>query len=636
MAVHCAWTTAAKTDSSLAECADVNREQCTLMAKKKKWHERWLDRVPADRLLTRLLLESFQEHRWKYLAASAAMVLFAASTAASAWMMGQIVDALATPENRARVMAVGFGVAAVFTFRGFASYIQAVLMARAGNRIVAQKQMQLYQRMLSQGVAFFNKNASSELLLKVTKSAESARLVIDTIVSGFVRDALTLAGLVAVMIYQQPALSVISFIVAPIVVLGVQRILSRVRAVMAQEMAGLGEIIKVVQETSVGARVVKAFGLEPKMAGRMQVAVSQVEDRSNRMVQLQSATMPLLDVVAGLAIASIVMISAVDLFGQEPGTAGQLMSFVTAFLMSYEPAARLAKMRVIIESGMFGVKMMFDLLDEPQTMVEDPNAVPLVTGRGAVQLDQVSFAYGSNDPVLKSVQVQFAPGKTTALVGPSGGGKSTLLNLVLRLYDPTEGRVLIDGQDIRTATFRSLRDQIAFVGQDTFLFAGSVMENLLLARPDATEQEAIAAAKVAHAHEFIEKFPNGYETAIGENGSFLSGGQRQRLSIARAVLRRAPILLLDEATSALDSHSEVLVRDALEKITTDVTTIVIAHRLSTVMNADHICYVEAGQIIEQGSITDLLAANGKFKALYDVQFGGQQDRSTPKAKIVNK
>ncbi|MDP5362503.1 MAG: ABC transporter ATP-binding protein/permease [Paracoccaceae bacterium] len=593
------------------------------MANRLKWHERWLARLPADRLLTRLLLESFQEHRWKYLAASGAMVLVAMATAASAWMMGQIVDALSTPENRGQVMAVGAGVAMVFTFRGTAMYIQAVLMARAGNRIVAQKQMQIYHRMLGQGVAFFNTNQSSDLLLRVTKSAEAARRVIDTIVSGFIRDFLTLIGLLFVMFYQQPVLSLVSLVVAPIVVLGIQRILKLVREVMKQEMAGLGEIIKVVQETSMGARVVKAFGLEPRMANRMEAAVRQVEDRNNRMIHLQSATMPLLDTVAGLAIASIVILSAVDIFGQTPGTAGQLMSFVTAFLMSYEPASRLSKMRVVIESSMIGVRMMYELLDTPQTMLENPDAVPLESGPGAVALDKVSFAYGNGEEVLKSVQVTFQPGKTTALVGPSGGGKSTLLNLILRLYDPTEGAVMIDGQDIRNATFVSLREKIAFVGQDTFLFAGTVMDNLLMARTTATEEEAIAAAKVAHAHEFIEKLPEGYDTAIGENGSFLSGGQRQRLSIARAVLRQAPILLLDEATSALDSHSEVLVRDALENITRGVTTIVIAHRLSTVMNADEICYLEAGEIVEQGSIGELLAANGKFKALYDVQFGGQ-------------
>lgn len=595
------------------------------MPTKLKWYNRWLARLPADRLLTRLLLESFQEHHLKYFAASAAMVLVAAATATSAWMMGQIVDALATPENRAQVMAVGVGVALVFTFRGIAMYIQAVLMARAGNSIVAQKQMLVYHRMLRQGAEFFNSNASSDLLLKVTQSAQSARAIIDTVVSGFIRDFLTLLGLIGVMFYQQPILSLVSLVVAPIVVFGVQRIMRLVREVMTQEMAGLGEIIKVVQETSLGIRVVKVFGLEPRMANRMEVAVRQVEDRTNRMIQLQSATMPLLDIVAGLAIASIVMFSTLSAFGQTPGTAGQLMSFVTAFLMSYEPAARLSKMRVVIESNMVGVILMYDLLDARQTLLEDPDAVTLEAGAGELVLNDVSFAYDEGHKVIDTISTRFQPGKTTALVGPSGGGKSTLLNLVLRLYDPTEGDVSIDGQNIKEVTFVSLREKIAFVGQDTFLFAGTVMENLMLARESATEEEAIAAAKVAHAHEFVEKLSDGYNTAIGENGSFLSGGQRQRLSIARAVLRDAPILLLDEATSALDSHSEVLVRDALESITRGVTTIVIAHRLSTVMNADEICYLEAGKIVEQGTVDELLAANGKFKALYDVQFGNNRE-----------
>ncbi len=326
--------------------------------------------------------------------------------------------------------------------------------------------------------------------------------------------------------------------------------------------------------------------------------------------------------ITGLAIASIVILSAVNIFGQAPGTPGQLMSFVTAFLMAYEPAKRLSRMRVIIESSMVGVVMMYDLLDQPMTMVEHPEAVPLKDGPGAVTLEDVHFAYNEKTAVVNGVTAAFAAGKTTALVGPSGGGKSTLLNLILRLYDPDTGRVLIDGQDIAKATFMSLRSKIAFVGQDTFLFSATVMDNLRLARPDATDEEVVEAAKIAHAHEFIEKLPQGYQTQIGENGSFLSGGQRQRLSIARAVLRRAPILLLDEATSALDSHSEVLVRDALARITEGVTTIVIAHRLSTVMNADCICYVEAGQILEQGTVAELLARGGKFKALHDVQFGG--------------
>ena len=271
---------------------------------------------------------------------------------------------------------------------------------------------------------------------------------------------------------------------------------------------------------------------------------------------------------------------------------------------------------------MVGVRMMYSLLDQKISIVDAPDAKDFVNGPGEIELRDVSFSYVGGKGVLKGLSVVFPAGKTTALVGPSGGGKSTLLNLLLRLYDPDSGVVAVDGQDIKNIRAQSLRRHIAYVGQDTFLFSASVLENIKMARPEATEQEVIDAAKTAHAHEFIEALPKGYNTPIGENGAFLSGGQRQRLSIARAVLRNATILLLDEATSALDTHSEVLVRDALEKVTKGATTIVIAHRLSTIMNADNVCYVEAGTIAEQGTVADLIVQEGKFNALYTAQFGG--------------
>jgi ATP-binding cassette subfamily B protein len=534
--------------------------------------------------------------------------------------MGSIIDSMTDAADRSKVYWVAAAVVAIFVAKGLASYAQTVLMAKAGNRIVAQKQSELFRKLLGQGTAFFNTTESSDLLLRVTQSAQAARGVVDIVVTGFVRDLLTLLSLIGVMFYQQPLLSLIGLVIGPLSIFGVRVILRKVRLVMAQEMAGLAEIIKVVQEASAGARVVKAFSLEDRLAGRMDDAVRTVETRANKMVRLEAATSPLMDSLTGVAIAAIVLLSAVQMFGQSAGTAGQLMSFITAFLMAYEPAKRLSKMRVSIEGSMVGVQMMYDLIDQKSTMLELPDAVDLHVSTGAITLDAVRFGYVNDRSVLDGLSVTFEGGKTTALVGPSGSGKSTLLNLVLRLYDPTEGRVLVDGLDVRQATLRSLRQNIAYVGQDTFLFSTSVMENIRLARPDASEDDIFEAAKVAHAHEFIEKLPQGYNTLIGENGTFLSGGQRQRLSIARAVLRRAPILLLDEATSALDSHSEVLVRDALERITKGVTTIVIAHRLSTVMNADCICYLEAGKLVEQGPIDQLLAADGKFRALYNSQF----------------
>ncbi|WP_338048876.1 ABC transporter ATP-binding protein [Rhodobaculum claviforme] len=582
---------------------------------------RLIRRLAGPGLLARLLMESVPGQKRKYGVAVAAMVVVAATAAAAAWSMGAIVDSMTEPDNRGRVFMVAGAVVAIFVLKGAASFIQVVMMTRAGNRIVAEKQELLYQRLLTQGVSFFNITESSDLLMRVTQSAQMARRVIDTIVTSFVRDLLTLIGLLAVMIYQQPVLSMVCLVLGPVVLWGLRRLLSKVREIMSQEMAGMAEIIKVIQETSTGVRVVKAFALEERMATRMGTAVRQVETRANKIARLEAATTPLLDTLTGLAIGGIVVLSAVNLFGIEAGTPGQLMSFVTALLMAYEPAKRLSRMRVSIEAGMVGVRMMYELLDQPQTMLERPGATDLRDGAGEVRLDGVRFGYAEDKPVIDGMDLTFEAGKMTALVGPSGGGKSTVLNLVMRLYDPHAGRVLIDGQDIADATFASLRKRIAFVGQDTFLFSTSVMENLRFGRPGASDEEVIEAARTAHADEFIRTLPQGYDTPVGENGSFLSGGQRQRIAIARAVLRRAPILLLDEATSALDSHSEALVRDALERISRGVTTIVIAHRLSTVLNADTVCYLEGGRVLEQGPVDELLARGGPFRALFDEQFG---------------
>jgi ATP-binding cassette, subfamily B, bacterial MsbA len=580
-----------------------------------------LSGLAADSLLWRLLAESVPTHKGLYAVAIAAMILVAATTALSAWVMGEIVDAMNDTENTTRIYWVAISVFLIFAAKGFASFTQTVLMAKAGNRIVAEKQSLLFKHLLDQGISFFNTTESSSLLLRVTQSAQMARNVIDVIVTGFVRDFLTLTGLVVVMFYQQPFLSLVSLVVGPAALLGVRHILGKVRAIMAQEMAGLVEIIQVVQETSTGARVIKAFALEAVMQNRMDAAVRDVEKRSNKMVRLESATAPLMDTLTGTAIAAIVILSSVSFAGQSAGSPGQLMSFVTAFLMAYEPAKRLSRMRVTIEAGMVGVRMMYDLLDQPIKLLEAVDARELEVGPGEVRLDRVSFGYLGDVSVIQDLSLTFEAGKTTALVGPSGGGKSTILNLILRLYDPDEGVVSIDGQDVREATFASLRKKIAFVGQDTFLFSNSVVNNLRVARPDATDDEIHDAAKIAYAHDFILNLPNGYLTQVGENGAFLSGGQRQRLSITRAVLRRAPILLLDEATSALDSQSEAYIRKALETVSAGVTTIVIAHRLATVMNADKICYLEGGRVIEQGTLQELLARDGAFKKLYETQFG---------------
>ncbi len=574
----------------------------------------------SDSILWRLLAENLRAQAVPYIIAIIAMVFVAATTAAVAFIMRDVVDSLFESDNSAQVFSVSMAVFIIFLVKGVATYVQVVAMTRAGNRIVAQQQIKLYDKLLRQGVSFFNLTESSELLMKVTQSAQAARSVIEIIVTTAVRDTLSLIGLLAVMFYQQPLLSLFTLVIGPLAIWGVRTLLRKVREIADMELQSLGAIMKVIQETSAGIRVVKSFGLEQRMAGQMFKAVKSVEKRRNKMARLQAATSPLMDVLAGFAIASVIGLSAANIFGSARSTPGELMSFVTALMMAYEPAKRLSRVRIKLEVGLRRVKMLFKLLDQPETLTEHADPLSLPEGPGEVVFKDVSFGYRESDPILKDLSLTFEAGKTTALVGLSGGGKSTILNLALRLYDPLEGTVTIDGHDVKYASFETLRNKMSFVGQETFLFSASIADNIRLGRQGASLAEVIEAAKAANAYDFIMKLEDGFDTMAGENGAFLSGGQKQRLAIARALLRDSSILLLDEPTSALDSKSEHAVQEAFNRLTKGRTTIIVAHRLSTILHADKIVVIDSGQVMEQGRAEDLLKHPGPFRTLYDHQF----------------
>jgi ATP-binding cassette, subfamily B, bacterial MsbA len=570
-------------------------------------------------LLLRLLRENFKKHALWYAIAIVAMLITAAMTSLSAWIMRDIVNEMVVSRDIGRVMNIAIAVAVIFIVKGIATFIQGYYLGQAGNSIVAEQQRRIYDHLLRQGVSFFQNMPASELLVRVTHNAQAARAVVDTIVTSFVRDLFSLLGLIAVMFYQQPILSLVSLVIGPIAIIGVTLLLKRVRRIMELELASLGQIVQIVQETVIGIRVIKTFSLEKKMAVSMNKAVSDVEKRANSIVRLESATSPIMETLSGLAIAGVIALSGV-LVLEHGGTPGELMSFITALLLAYEPAKRLARMRIGIEAGMTGVRMMFEVLDHPITLRQAEDAVTLPTGKGQIDFKAVRFAYSGDHAILHDIDLNFPPGKMTALVGPSGSGKSTIINLILRLYDPTQGSVEIDGVDIRGVTFASLRERMSYVGQDTFLFAGTIMHNIALGKPGATEAEIIEAAKAANAHDFITTLPKGYDTNVGDNGGNLSGGQKQRIAIARAMLRDSQILILDEATSALDSETEALVSDALQRLTAGRTTIVIAHRLSTIAKADKIIVMDQGRVAEEGTQGELLAKGGLYHRLYSYQF----------------
>ena len=569
-------------------------------------------------LVARLLSENFKKQAPWYGIAIVSMLIVAAMTSASAWIMRDIVNETVVSRDLNRVFMIAIAVAAIFAIKGVATYVQSVFLSRAGNNIIAETQKKLFRSVLNQSLGFYSKFASSELLMRITNNAQAARNVMDLIVTSFVRDLFSLLGLIAVMVIQQPWLSLISAVIGPAAIFGVRRLSKKVRRIMEQEMVSLGGIIRNVQETSSGIKVVKAFGLEEFMGQRMDRYVEDVEARSNAIAKLEAASSPIMETLSGFAIAAVVALSGVWVL-QKGNTPGELMSFVTALLLAYEPAKRLARVRINLESGLVGVRLMYELADHPVDLTERPDAKDLVAGPGEIRFHDVDFGYREGQGLFRKLNITFPAGKTTALVGPSGGGKSSIINLIMRLYDPENGSVTIDGQDLKAATFRSLRERMSYVGQDTFLFSGSIRHNIALGREGATDDEIIAAAKAANAHGFIMALPGGYDCDTGENGGNLSGGQKQRIAIARAMLRDAEILILDEATSALDSDSEAQIRDALARLTKGRTTITIAHRLSTVTTAHNVVVMENGAVAEQGELGRLLSHDGPFKRLYELQ-----------------
>ncbi|UTO28440.1 ABC transporter ATP-binding protein [Bartonella harrusi] len=574
-------------------------------------------------LIIRLLQENFYKHARWYSAAIFSMIIISCTTAASAWIMRDVVNSIIDAQNFALIVLISSIIAFIFILKGMATFAQTYFLSKAGNSIVAEQQRKIYARLMEQGVSFYHNNTSSDLLVRVTHNATAIRNIIDTIITTFVRDLLSVSGLLLVMLIQNFTLIAITLIVGPMAFFGVRMALKHVRSLVEKELLSIGEIIKIVQESSIGIRVIKAFSLEELMKKRMEKAICNVEKQANTIATLQAITNPIMETLAGVAIAGIICFSGY-LATQRTGVQGEFMSFIVALLLAYEPAKRLANIRVKIEAGLVNIRTMYEILDHPLTIIEHETAKDLDKKQGGIRFENVSFAYSDNKTVLKDINLEIEPGKMTALVGPSGTGKSTLINLIMRLYDPTQGRILINDQDIRYTTFRSLRNLIAYVGQDTFLFQGSIKYNIGLGREGARDDDIIKAAKRANAHDFIVELPNGYDTQIGDNGCNLSGGQKQRIAIARAMLHDGEILIFDEATSALDSHTEEQINEALHHLTQGRTIIIIAHRLSTIARAHKIAVIQNGKVVEQGTQKELLEKkNGFYKKLHNIQFEKQ-------------
>ena len=569
-------------------------------------------------MVRRLLTQYGLGHWRRYAVAFTLMAIVAACTALSAYLIGDIVNQAYIHRDFSAILAIGGATVLIFIIKGLATYGQAVMLSRIGNRIVAENQQRMFDKLLNESLTFFADRHSSEFMARLSQGANAASQVLSLLVTAVGRDFLSLIGLVTVMVVQEPVLSLFSFLVVPPAMLVLRKLIRRIRTIAKSQFTGGTRLLETMQEAIQGIRIVKAFTLEDEMRRRMAANIADIERDANKWARVANRSSPLMESLGGIAIAGAVVYGGYRVV-ETGATPGEFFSFIAAFLLAYEPAKRLARLNLDLNSQLVGVRMLFEIIDAPASEPLDDGKPPLVLRDARIEFEDVHFAYRPGEPVLRGMSFVAEPGRVTALVGPSGGGKSTVLGLILRFYEAQSGRVAVDGQDVTAVGRRSLRSQIGYVGQNVHLFRGTVRENIALGRPNATEAEIVAAAQAACAHDFIMTFPSGYDTPVGEHGLQLSGGQRQRIAIARALIKDAPVILLDEATAALDSESERQVQEAIAHLCEGRTTLVIAHRLHTIMHADRILVIEAGGVVESGRHEELLRKGGRYAAFYRLQ-----------------
>ncbi len=576
------------------------------------------DPYGAAILIRRLVTEQGITYWRRYLMAFGLMAIAAGSTAGATYVLGQVINQAYVDKNIPGI-AMFAGITVVLLFiKGVATYGHMVILNKISNAILASNQRQLFAKLMSESIGFFSQRHSSEFLARLTAGAKSITDVLNMLVNAIGRDFLMLISMLAVMVWQDPLMSFIGLVAVPPAMLMLRKLVKRIKGLAYNQFTGTADIMETMQESLQGIRTVKAFTLEDAMQQRIDEHIATVENNANKMARVANRSNPLMEMLGGFAVAGCLLYGgySVVALGSTPG---QFFTFLTAFLMATEPAKRLARLNIDLNSQLVGARMLLEVVDSPASEQTDDDKPALQLSDARIELRDVSFGYRPGEPVLNRMSFTAEPGKVTALVGPSGGGKSTVLALLLRFYETQEGEILIDGQSISQISRRSLRQQTAYVGQDVYLFRDSIRANIAFGKQGATEAEIIDAAKAACAHDFIMSFPLGYDTPVGEHGTQLSGGQRQRIAVARALIKNAPIILLDEATAALDSESEKQVQEAIEHLCQGRTTIVIAHRLHTIMHADAILVVEGGEIVERGRHDELLRRGGRYASFFRLQ-----------------
>ncbi|MGB8182451.1 MAG: ABC transporter transmembrane domain-containing protein, partial [Stellaceae bacterium] len=563
--------------------------------------------------------------------ALACMGIMAGATATNAWLMQPMLDRVFVAHDAKLLFVIPAAVVVLAFLKGFANYGQTVLMTNVGQRVVGDVQAALFARIMRTDLAFFHANPTGTLISRFTTDAVMLRAAATDILANIGKNAVTAAFLGALMFYQDWRLALVAAVVFPVAFRPLISIGRRMRRVSANTQAEVGLFMTLLNQTFQGARHVKAYGMEAYEISRVRQMIRNIVKLVNRAARIRAIASPLMETLGGIAVALVILYGGhqVLIGARTPGT---FFSFITALLLAYQPLKTLAGINASLQEGMAAAQRIFDILDSEPAIQDAPNAQPLAIKGGEIRFRDVQFSYANGANALRGISLTVPAGKRVALVGSSGAGKSTILNLVPRFYDTTSGNITIDGEPLRDITLTSLRGAIALVSQEITLFDDTIKANIAYGRLGAADTEIVAAAKAAAADEFIRRLPQGYDTMVGEHGVKLSGGQRQRIAIARAMLKDAPILLLDEATSSLDTESERHVQAALDALMQGRTTVVIAHRLSTVTGADLIYVIDGGRVVEHGTHAELLRQQGVYARLYALQFAGQAaDAPSPRA-----
>jgi subfamily B ATP-binding cassette protein MsbA len=583
-------------------------------------------------------------YRGRFVAAVAAMLFYAAAAAALAFLIKPLMDSVLSHRLDLKFFGVAVdlrtwsgAVLAIYLFKGLGAYFSTYLMTDIGQRVVRDMRNQLFRHILDQSATFFSRQTSGQLMSRITNDINQIQQVMSETAGDLLREGLAVLGFAAVLFYYDYKLALVVVTGAPIVVYPLVRLGQRVRRVSRRGQEELAYLTHVTTEAFTGHRIVKAFGAEAHEAMRFKNASQRLYRTNLKVTSTVSILPPLMEFLGGIGVVGLIWYgsSRINLGGM---TQGDFMAFVVAAFLMYGPIKKLSRVNTNVQQAMAASERIFELLDTHSEVIERPGANSLAPLKNGIEFRNVSFIYadGSGKHVLRDVSFSVRAGQVIAIVGLSGAGKTTLVNLIPRFFDVESGAILMDGVDIRDVTLKSLRAQIGIVTQETVLFDESIASNIAYGAPWANQAEIETAARAAHAHEFIVTLPDKYETWIGERGQRLSGGQRQRLAIARALLKNSPILILDEATSSLDAESERLVQDALANLMRDRTSFVIAHRLSTVRRADAIIALERGRVAEIGRHDELLSqAGGVYAKLYSQQLFDRDGQEAEPSTVVN-